>query len=163
MRLRRLVASGFGTRLGARAISSRSVEDLEPETRLRFRKFYDACRRVGINLLVTSTYRSPKEQAELYAKGRTAPGPIVTNAKPGTSYHNCRRAADVVPVINGKPVWDDKDTWPKVGAVAAECGLEWGGFWTKFQDRPHVQLSVCKVHGKQKALHFTESGVCGAA
>ena len=74
---------------------SRKLEDLIPSVRFKAETLLAACAREGILLMVTQTYRTYQEQAALYAKGRTAAGPAVTNAPPGYSWHNFRRAFDV--------------------------------------------------------------------
>ena len=53
------------------------------------------CNAAGLRVFIDCTYRTKDEQAALYAQGRTAPGKIVTHAKPGESAHNFER--------NGKP------------------------------------------------------------
>lgn len=98
------------------------------------------CRDQGINLIVTSTYRSNDEQNALYAQGRTTPGPIVTNAKAGQSFHNWRVAFDVVQTVNGVPNWNCD--WSRIGSIGESCGLEWGGRWTSFSDKPHFQYTA---------------------
>jgi peptidoglycan L-alanyl-D-glutamate endopeptidase CwlK len=105
-----------------------------------------AAKDAGIDLLITSTYRSNEEQAALYAQGRTKPGAIVTNARPGDSYHNWRCAFDVVPLRNGKPVWGttgpDGDLWRKIGEMGEAAGLEWAGRWTgKLREMAHFQYT----------------------
>ena len=45
---------------------------------------------------VVQGLRTIAEQNALYAKGRTSPGPIVTKAKGGSSYHNYGLAIDLV-------------------------------------------------------------------
>ena len=99
-------------------INSRSLNDLLPEAKKRVEQFLAAAKAQGIDLLVTSTYRDNTSQDALYAQGRTAPGKIVTNARAGQSFHNYRCAVDVVPIKNGKPVWDAKDpVWQEVGEL----------------------------------------------
>lgn len=115
-------------------ISSRSIDELTPDTKLKAEAFLAACAAAGIDILVTCTYRDVYAQAKLYASGRTVPGPIRTNARPGESQHNNRRALDVVPLINGKPLWDasnpeNKALWLKVGALGEQAGLKWAGRW----------------------------------
>ncbi len=94
---------------------------------------------VGVPLVVTDGYRSPKMQAALYAQGRNGvPGPIVTNAPPGYSWHEYRKAFDVGVLANGRPTWpNDVALWQRIGAVGKRLGLEWGGDSTTFVDRPH--------------------------
>lgn len=102
-------------------------------------------------MIITQGFRSMDEQARLYAQGRTAPGNIVTNARPGTSYHNYGLAVDFALVTpdDKKAVWDvksdfDKDgkaDWMEVVAEAKKLGFEWGGDWTSFKDMPHLQIT----------------------
>jgi peptidoglycan L-alanyl-D-glutamate endopeptidase CwlK len=123
-------------------INSRKLEDLLPQVRSRVEAFLKAADDAGIDLLVTSTYRDNASQDALYAQGRTAPGRIVTNAKAGQSFHNHRCAVDVVPLRNGKPVWDSKDpVWQTVGRLGKAAGLEWAGDWKRFKEFPHFQYT----------------------
>lgn len=125
---------------------SRRIEDLAPAVQQRAKALVSAAKDAGIDLLITSTYRSSEEQAALYAQGRTKPGAIVTNARPGDSYHNWRCAFDVVPLRNGKPVWGtsgpDGDLWRKIGEMGEAVGLEWAGRWTgKLREMAHFQYT----------------------
>jgi peptidoglycan L-alanyl-D-glutamate endopeptidase CwlK len=123
-------------------INSRNLDDLLPAVKVRVEKFLNSAKDAGIDLLVTSTYRDNESQNALYAQGRTKPGRIVTNAKGGQSFHNYRCAVDVVPLLNGKPVWDaENDIWQKVGDLGIAAGLEWAGNWTKFREMPHFQYT----------------------
>jgi peptidoglycan L-alanyl-D-glutamate endopeptidase CwlK len=94
----------------------------------------------------THTLRTFAEQRELFAKGRTKAGSIVTQAREGFSYHNYGMAIDIV-IIDGKNAsWDikkdydadGKSDWMEVVQVFNEYGWEWGGNW-KFKDAPHFQ------------------------
>jgi len=100
----------------------------------------------------TSTLRTFAEQDALYAKGRTAPGGRVTNARGGFSVHNYGMALDIVLIKDGKEaVWDvktdfDKDgksDWMEVVEIFKQYGWEWGGNW-KFYDAPHFQKTFGK-------------------
>lgn len=122
-------------------IDSRRVEDLDPLVQVMARQLLDVAAQDGLKLVITSTYRDHERQQALYDQGRTKPGKIVTNARPGESFHNWRVAFDVVPVVNGVAVWDNDQLWEQVGALAREMGLEWGGDWVSFPDRPHLQLT----------------------
>lgn len=122
-------------------INSRNIADLHPRVQNLARNFIHECEDHGITLLVTSTYRDAESQNALYAQGRTAPGKVVTNAKAGQSFHNWRVAFDVVPIVNGKAVWNDDALWKKIGAIGQECGLEWGGAWKSIHDTPHFQFT----------------------
>ena len=125
---------------------SRQIEDLIPAVQTKARELIQLAKNAGIDLLITSTYRSNEEQAALYAQGRTKPGLIVTNARPGESFHNWRCAFDVVPLKNGKPVWGttgpDGDLWRKIGGMGESVGLEWAGRWTgKMREVAHFQYT----------------------
>lgn len=124
-------------------VNSRSLSDLIDPARVRVESMIVACKKEGIDLLVTSTYRDNESQDALYAQGRTKPGAKVTNAKAGQSFHNYRCAVDVVPIMNGKPIWDSKDPiWLKIGAIGKAAGLEWAGDWKRFKEYPHFQYTA---------------------
>jgi peptidoglycan LD-endopeptidase CwlK len=91
----------------------------------------------GMDIRVTEDVRSCARQNELYAQGRTTQGPIVTNARCGESFHNYGIAFDVVFRDLGY-----NGPWGKLGALGKGIGLEWGGDWEGFTDRPHFQLTL---------------------
>lgn len=126
-------------------IDSRDLSELHPIVQAKARLMIERCKVAGINLLITSTYRDNTCQNMLYARGRTSQGTIVTNAKGGESYHNYRLAFDVVPLINGKPLWSTSKTdlpiWQRVGVIGKTCGLEWAGDWKRFREYPHFQAT----------------------
>ncbi len=90
----------------------------------------------GFPIAVTQTLRTYEEQARLYAQGRTLPGPIVTHAPAGYSYHNFGRAFDVAFVRGPGLSWSGP--WEPLGDLAENLGLEWGGRW-KHPDTDHFQ------------------------
>lgn len=137
-------------------MSSRKLTDLHPQMQPMVTRFLANARATGIDLLVTCTYRSNAEQVALYAIGRTKPGRIVTNAKPGRSTHNntlngkpAALAVDVVPLRGGKPVWGtagaDGALWRQVGELGEKVGLEWAGRWKTFREFPHFQHPQAKT------------------
>jgi peptidoglycan L-alanyl-D-glutamate endopeptidase CwlK len=127
---------------------SRLLTELHPLLLNKFKLFDIECKKVEINYIVTCTHRTYAEQDALYAKGRTIPGPIVTNAKAGQSAHNVYNqnipaacAFDIVVMDAGKPSWDVKDeNWHMIGNVGIVVGLEWAGTWSNFREYPHFQL-----------------------
>lgn len=128
---------------------SRLIADMASVCRPLFERVVDAWEIEGLSVLITCTYRSPAEQAELYAQGRTKPGRIVTYAKPGTSKHELGLALDFVPLVQGKPMWkcdpkDPHDPWLLAAQVAkaVDRRIAWGGEWARFKDRPHLELKA---------------------
>ena len=103
-------------------------------------QFSTECQKQGIAILVTQGLRTIAEQNALYARGRTAPGPIVTNARGGQSLHNYSCAFDICFLINKKASYSGP--WDKVGAIGEKIGLEWGGRWKGFVDKPHFQYTA---------------------
>jgi hypothetical protein len=111
----------------------------------------------SIQIEVVQGLRTFAEQDALYAKGRTAPGKIVTKAKGGESNHNYGLAVDVCPYVAGKPDWVAKDSvWSEIGDAAKAVGLAWGGDW-KFVDKPHVELPGMSV--KECQQHYQAGGI----
>ena len=123
-------------------INSRKIEDLHLIVQPMARAFVDECRRVGIEVLITSTYRDAESQDALYAQGRTKPGPRVTNARAGQSMHNWRVALDFVPTVAGKPQWNDLAAFARCGAIAEAIGFEWAGRWKTFRELAHIQYTA---------------------
>lgn len=126
-------------------INSRDPAELHPAVQKRAAAFMAACKKAGIDILITSTYRDAASQQALYEQGRTKPGRKVTNAKPGQSWHNHRCAFDVVPLRHGKPVWgttgEDGKLWLQVGILGEAVGLEWAGRWVRMKEMAHFQFT----------------------
>ena len=100
----------------------------------------------GLAVEVVQGMRTFAEQDDLYAKGRTRPGEIVTHARGGESNHNYGLAVDLCPFTNGRPDWyAPVSAWAAIGVAAERRGLEWGGRWKKFIDKPHVQLRAMSI------------------
>ena len=123
-------------------INSRSLSDLAPAIKAIALVFITECAGKGIDILVTSTYRDKESQDALYARGRTTPGNIVTNAKGGESFHQYRCAFDFCPLVNGKPVWDDIALFEQCGQIGESVGLEWAGRWEHMKELAHLQFTA---------------------
>lgn len=122
-------------------INSRDLNELNPKVKVKIEAFIASCKKAGIDVLITSTYRDGESQNALYAQGRTKAGKIVTNAKAGDSWHNWRCAVDFVPIVNGKAAWNDTALFTKCGEIAESCGLEWAGRWKRFKELAHLQYT----------------------
>lgn len=95
-------------------------------------------------VFLTCTYRSNLEQAELYAKGRTKPGPKVTNlAKNGKHNSYPSKAFDVAfKKSDGSLDWS-RENFIRFAAIVKKTSplIQWGGDWTSFKDLPHFQVA----------------------
>lgn len=118
---------------------SSDLKTLHPYVRVLANKFLEKCKQENFPVTIYFTYRTVKEQNELYAKGRTTRGPKVTNARGGYSYHNYGLAFDAAPLVNGKIDWNNVSLFEKMGQIGMSVGLEWGGNWKSFKDTPHFQ------------------------
>ena len=94
---------------------------------------------LGIHAVITSATRTYAEQSELYAQGRTAPGPVVTNAPAGFSNHNFGLAFDITLFRGSAPLWDSPLYAQVYGPIVRDNGLTWGGDWTGLVDEPHAE------------------------
>jgi len=107
----------------------------------------------GYEYKAISGNRTWEEQAKLYAQGRTSPGKIVTNAKPGYSNHNFGIAVDMGVFKNGKYLDElnpkEAEAFHRIAAKSAEkYNIDWGGNWKSFKDYPHFEYKT----GKSLAL-----------
>jgi len=122
----------------------RHPEGLIPEVRAKVEQWHEACLALGVEMLVYCTHRTPIEQEVLYAKGRTTPGPKVTNAPPWQSWHQYGMAVDAVPLDAGKPVWRysaANGLWAVAVEEGDKAGLEWAGRWKTFREYVHWQYT----------------------
>ena len=123
---------------------------LHPELQAKIALLEKELGKENIKIGWAETLRTKAEQDNLYAKGRSKPGPKVTNAK-GEAYRSMHQwgvAADfyLLMDIDGDGTTKDdaynnaKKTFNRVGKVAKKLGLEWGGDWKSIKDLPHLQL-----------------------
>lgn len=128
----------------------RNVSQLHPELQKKVVKLQKECLKAGIKIKIGECFRTVAEQNALYAKGRTAPGRIVTNAK-GNSYSSMHQWGVAFDFFLDMDVDKDGKTsddafnnatklFNKVGAIGKKLGLEWGGDWKSIKDLPHFQL-----------------------
>lgn len=96
----------------------------------------------GLKWVITSARRTMAEQQHLFEQGRTAPGKVVTNARPGSSPHNFGLAVDLAP-INPKTgdVWWDapRPKWKAMADTALSMGLVAGYYFKSIFDGPHIE------------------------
>ena len=138
---------------------------LAPEFRADVERLLDALRAQGHEFRLSTTLRTPWQQARLWRQSRTRAtiservvalrragaehlahvlesvgpqsGRPVTNAIPGLSWHQWGEAADLYLVVDGAAVWDAGHPGYHALAITAESlGLKSG---RSFGDPPHVQ------------------------
>lgn len=138
-------------------ISEDRVKLLHPRIRDEVKKLIEQAELTfppKIAIRIVQGLRTIAEQNALYAKGRSKPGPKVTNAKGGSSYHNYGLAIDFALLYDrdGNGTWEtlswdtvkdfDGDTlpdWKEVVSVFERAGYTWGGRWATLVDAPHLQ------------------------
>jgi len=102
-----------------------------------------ALRLLGLPI-VTECYRSSERQEELYAQGRSKPGPVVTYKRGGESNHNKRPtpAIDVAFLLSDGSVSWSGLLLSKFARLmkAADARVRWGGDWLTFKDGPHFEV-----------------------
>ena len=139
-------------------LSNRSRNNLNGVHPLLVQALENAIINSPVDFTVVCGIRTAKEQAELYAQGRTAPGPIVTNCDglKKKSNHQAKAdgygyAVDIYPFFEGKVQVNHKDTVKcliqiakhiKTCCFAMGVSIEWGGDWEKLKDYPHFELKA---------------------
>jgi len=135
------------------AASEKYIITLNAKVQPLARQFVINAYRAGIDVILTSGTRNNAEQQRIYDQGRTTPGDIVTNAPPGTSWHNYGLAFDAAILVDGKPTWpSEKDAvWAKLGTIGAKLKLEHG---LRFGDKEHFDyhpnLTIAQAKSGQK-------------
>ena len=115
----------------------RDISELAPNAQRACNLFLEECKRQGLNVLITETYRSQERQDYLYAQGRTRKGNKVTWTR--YSRHTSRRAWDICKNLKGHE-YTDTEFFNKCGEIARSLGITWGGDWST-PDRPHFEVS----------------------
>ena len=134
-------------------LSERSLKNLEHVHPELVKVINEAIKNSPYDFTVTDGQRTTEEQKALYAKGRTAPGDVVTqkNGTTNKSNHQVKSdglgyAVDLYAFYDGKVQVDDdkklKAIAGHVKSVAKELkiNVEWGGDWKTFKDYPHFEL-----------------------
>lgn len=130
--------------------SLKNINTLHPLLKKKALNFIVEAAKQGFNLIVVSGLRTYAEQQKLYEQGRTTKGAIVTNSKAGYSNHNFGLAFDVAPIVNNKINYNID--WSKLSKIAANNGLDWGGNWKSFKDKPHFELKTNLSLAQMRAL-----------
>lgn len=132
------------------------LEALHPKVKNDFRKFIEDCElHLNITIRIVQGLRTFKEQAAIYAQGRTTPGKIVTFSPAGSSYHNYGLAIDVVPMITGVADWNYHYT--NMLPYANPFGISWGGLFPHLKDNDHFEKRPGGINWRT-LLHLHDTG-----
>lgn len=113
----------------------RDVKMLHPYLQMLAEEFLRRCSTQGLNVKITDCVRTQAEQNACIKKGTTKVTYLFTYHAWGLAFDICKNSANV-------PYPQDITWWRKVGKIGEELGLEWGGNWTDFPDKPHFQLNA---------------------
>lgn len=149
------------------------LDSIYPPFLEKFLQLLANCESQGYLYPAISGYRSKSEQAKLYFQGRTTPGNIVTNARPGTSWHNWGCSVDVardIDVLQAglQPTWDPsrylklKEEGEKLGLQVGVPGKHLGGDcghvqWVKDADHPGLLTRLSKCDTLKEAWAILDS------
>ena len=135
---------------------------LIPKAQTKAREFMRALPAGSLTYRIISGTRTYAEQDALYAIGRTVElnRKPVTNATGGRSNHNFGIAWDVgifkdgTYYEGGKKHPEQEQAYVDLGAhiKANVKGLDWGGDWTTFIDRPHYECRTGKSVAQVRTL-----------
>jgi peptidoglycan L-alanyl-D-glutamate endopeptidase CwlK len=166
-------------------LNAERLAKVHPIFAARVESLLDHLEAQGEALLLTEGFRDPERQAQLWAQGRTLPGPIVTNAPAGCSQHEYGLAVDLCPFKTptlsptagdkgGAPEvldWnEDHPVWKRLLAEGdkPEYRLSEGAHWQHPHDAPHfypVEIpatteklrELCKLGGLPAVWKWFES------
>src|SRR5579859_2349228 len=139
-------------------ISDARINTLYPAIRpLAYRVLEDIYRATGFRMKVTEGLRSMAQQLKIYSIGRelrdgvwviTDRGKIVTNARPGFSWHCYGLACDfawagIDPYLQSVDSKTRAELWANFGEAGKRNGFKWGGDFhliNGVNDLPHLEL-----------------------
>ena len=116
-------------------LNSRNIDDLRPDVAANCLVWIELCKKAGLPVLVTGTVRDEEYQLYCYNNGTSkAKVPSFHSVDAGLAFDFCKN-------IKGHE-YDDLAFFDAAAAIAKEMGFDWGGDWTSFPDRPHLQWSA---------------------
>lgn len=127
---------------------STRIEELDEPFKTKVQLVVAKLGELGIRFAITETRRTYLSQSDAFKRGVSKCDGLVK-----LSMHQAGLAVDITPIdANGKPTWDYakySEQYKKIGAVAKDFGLEWGGTWAPLDtktglgwDAPHIQFKV---------------------
>jgi peptidoglycan L-alanyl-D-glutamate endopeptidase CwlK len=126
---------------------------LHPDLIAKLEAVFAKMAELGHPMRIMEGVRTSERQQQLYAQGRTMPGPIVTNCdgirklsnhqvKPDGYGHAADCAFVNDPRTPKDETWDASQPWQTYGELAEAKGLRWGGRFKTLRDMPHVELVI---------------------
>lgn len=152
------------------------AEKLHPRIKPLVFENLSKCIDMKVPIRIVQGLRTMDDQAAIYGKGRTSEQlklkgidnkfaspseKIVSNAVPGSSWHNYGLSFDFCLLRGEKQIsWnrdedldgDGKKDWDEVVNLFILKGFDWGGNWTSFPDYPHIQKVFGLTLTKAKQL-----------
>ena len=124
-------------------MASRKISDLDSRIQGLVKQLLDKFNSLNGNdgwiAFITDGKRTQAEQNELYAQGRTKPGPIVTWTL--KSNHVLGLAVDIAFQKAGKLSYA-QTYYDKLVPIAKGLGFDWGGDWKIIKDTPHFEKLI---------------------
>ena len=113
-------------------LNSRNIDLLRRDVADNCRLWLARCEAAGLPVLITGTVRDKEYQEYCYRNGTSkATTPSFHAQGVGLAFDFCRN------VKGGE--YSDLKFFEQAAALAKEMGFSWGGDWTSFVDRPHLQ------------------------
>lgn len=140
---------------GSNSMSNYNMPSMLSETKVIMNQFIEACKDRGVNVKIVSDLRTREEQDEIYEKGRTTSGDILTNDK-GSNYeslHQWGLAFDVCQDDNDTPYPQDNEFWDTLYSVANKLGLSYGD--SNCSDSNHFYISTYSSASELKNKYKT--------
>lgn len=137
----------------ARKLVRKSLDELAPLMRLAVVSALAECEQEGAPVVVYEALRTHELAAMYYELGASM-------ARNGfRTWHFYGLAVDVIHPSHGWAWWEspgvDAMQWrDKVCRVFKKNGLDWGGDWRSFKDRPHWQWGKCKASPTDVAVRL---------
>jgi hypothetical protein len=113
----------------------RDINTLHPELQAIVRRMQEQEPDMGVH----ETIRTVAYQDSLFARGRTAPGNIVTNAR-GQDFQSMHQWGIAFDFHHRRSGFSDTAFFRRIGALGKSLGLTWGGDFTSIVDMPHFEL-----------------------
>ena len=131
-------------------LSEDRLQGVKPQLASVVRRALEIC---AVDFMVVEGLRTIERQRELYAQGRTKPGPKVTWTL--HSKHLEGNAVDLAPFVNGKVDWNNLKNFDAIAKAMLQASRElsvpirWGADWDMDgiprekgeTDSPHFELA----------------------